>query len=1399
MSHRTVARRLLAERESVDTQNNFTSSIIGNLVTLENAVLKSDIEQALSDYLASDLSTIVSDAFSGAGFLSGDFQSIVDQLTDDIDNAIASALENVDYTDPKFDTPGYFEQFLKNVLSTAQNDLGGAIGDLRVGPVLSDRDDAQVEADDAVEDFEGQETLTGSLFDLLLLLDIDFFDENLDEIKDLFDLIVESYSDVVDKLQEIMNYISNAQQIAGLIADALNDIDTLQDELNDLLEDLAIAEVCGSFCQKAIDNLNDAIDAVQDLIDDGNDAVNDGNDALELIADAISDVTDIAFLIIDIILDFIDDVIVFFEDALDEFTDYFTDLAALLTSFDPFFEKLLIAQEKQLALVDAEEDLANEQSEDELAADLTKATDVINDILGIVSVEWAAIIDQALDAALLEDNLLAQDVSLISDVFADDSFRGSNRGDEIYADAATLTLAVLGSENLMGGEALANNLLNLNGSIVEIANAASQVDLSAVLDANSKITFGDDFDISSRRGHDIVSGDVGDLTVSFASNSGVDGGVARAGTLGDAVADLTSTLTYDGAYTLLEFGSEDGISAGSGNDRVSGDVDTMDVAVESGTEVIGGTAVANADRDSDASATVDSQATVEGLDVAFGSDVDVTGGRGRDTVVGDVREMDVDASAGESTVGGVADAQSFADSGAISTLVEDGLTPDVHQVASDELQDDSTLSSVLVANSVAGSFISDRVIAESSESYLDAVLDAVANATTRDAAMSAISSLSGLTEAALKDILTNAANRLNEEKQAAVDAAQERVDITEQSIVEAEDALVLVNAILNSIILAMDISSFDPRKVAVDVVIFGIVDQNPGNPPNIPLVVAMNNVRDRLLDFKDRIETLADPQGFFKTIILDLQTSVNQIVTDLEDDLSDFNDALNDAEDDLLDAQDFVTDIAAADFSDLIDAINQAMEDSALAVTEAVLDDLLPHNTAVADVDNSLEYSGIMTFGDDELTGYKGSDHVVGDVESLNFTVQASHGATGGQLNVNNVSPISGVSMLGTAFASALVAAYATLLPEAQLLFGDDLLSGGKGRDYMSGDIGIFNLNFFGANDVSGGSADLGDDADGALGVEAYVEYSGDGRPLVQFGDDDIDGGRSADRMFGDVDQFSIYVKGGDNGFVLDALGGNGIYTYATIENMFIQFGDDSLDGGLSSRSTHSSRYSRNIDRMYGDGETLEITAEGGSVHADTTGMVDASVSIDGLDLVLGDDFLLGGRGTDHLFGDFFEIVISQMDGTNASVSLDVDVSAEIKNSSLVFGDDDLDGGRGNDLLVGDTLNLINNTDMAIIWGDDLLTGGSGRDDFQFALSEPEVGKLMMQGDDVITDLNTSLDDLVFKNGTNITDLDNATAFSHVLGDTVNTVIDFNGGGSLTLLGLEVDSFADISGAVEFI
>jgi len=146
------------------------------------------------------------------------------------------------------------------------------------------------------------------------------------------------------------------------------------------------------------------------------------------------------------------------------------------------------------------------------------------------------------------------------------------------------------------------------------------------------------------------------------------------------------------------------------------------------------------------------------------------------------------------------------------------------------------------------------------------------------------------------------------------------------------------------------------------------------------------------------------------------------------------------------------------------------------------------------------------------------------------------------------------------------------------------------------------------------------------------------------------------------------------------------------------------------------------------------------------------------------------------------------IDGDGDSISGTFQITTT--NLSTLTGtpsNDAIGGGLGDNVIIGSA-------------GNDLLTGGMGNDTFVFSLIDNS-GNMQMQGNDTVTDLvlgdklqfHNVLDIVGGGNGPDIADLNAQTVFSDVGAGNGDLLIQFTGGGSITLSGLGSQAIHDFT------
>lgn len=266
---------------------------------------------------------------------------------------------------------------------------------------------------------------------------------------------------------------------------------------------------------------------------------------------------------------------------------------------------------------------------------------------------------------------------------------------------------------------------------------------------------------------------------------------------------------------------------------------------------------------------------------------------------------------------------------------------------------------------------------------------------------------------------------------------------------------------------------------------------------------------------------------------------------------------------------------------------------------------------------------------------------------------------------------------------------------------GDDTIYGFGGLDSIYGDAEtVRGTGSRGGNDRLFGGA--GDD----------VLY-GDARSLLdgaRGGDDVLVMGahKTKDTGYGDAFTMTNGAVGGD-----DVIRGNGDFSGDAFEMLDATGGNDTLDAS----HTTARPYVEGAD-LQGDASVMRGIAAGGD---DTIRGTDLAKIATGEYLIGdgqamrgfsrgGDDLVMGLGGTDHIYGDAFDMF-----------------------RSTVGGDDDLRGGAGGDEIYGEAYGIHS---RAVVCGDDVVRGGSGNDsihgDAWYVYGDPASSPGVRFGNDVI-------------------------------------------------------------------
>ena len=300
-----------------------------------------------------------------------------------------------------------------------------------------------------------------------------------------------------------------------------------------------------------------------------------------------------------------------------------------------------------------------------------------------------------------------------------------------------------------------------------------------------------------------------------------------------------------------------------------------------------------------------------------------------------------------------------------------------------------------------------------------------------------------------------------------------------------------------------------------------------------------------------------------------------------------------------------------------------------------------------------------------------------------------------------------------------------------------------SGSDQLAA--GVTQTGVFGADDFLVG----GDGNDWLYGL------SGDDMLFGNDGGDTLHGGAGADTLFGgDGIDTASYVYSPEWVYVnLAAHLGSGGDAEGDqiweIENVIGSDGGDQIWGDDAANFLDGRKDSDFLQGVAGDdylrGGDGDDHLEGGDDDDTLEGDADADTLLGGE----GDDVLEGGSGTDTLYGDGGN---DWIDGGS--------------------GDDHIDGGLGDDRIDGGA-------------GVDLMAGGDGADTFVHYAWMPEIG-------DVITDFDPLEDILELHGIANATDSD----VQLIMNGQGDAQLNFSGGGSLTLQGVEVaasDTLADLA------
>lgn len=254
---------------------------------------------------------------------------------------------------------------------------------------------------------------------------------------------------------------------------------------------------------------------------------------------------------------------------------------------------------------------------------------------------------------------------------------------------------------------------------------------------------------------------------------------------------------------------------------------------------------------------------------------------------------------------------------------------------------------------------------------------------------------------------------------------------------------------------------------------------------------------------------------------------------------------------------------------------------------------------------------------DDRLSGGGGNDWLYGDVYRERVSQAGVNTSTGAYVNGSNTNDVTN--------------------------YGDDVLNGGQGVDYLFGTGGNDDL-------IGGTGADwlFGDETAGAYTFAA--DTHGDDHLFGEQGNDNLYGNGGADFMAGGDGDDTLVGDSSSAGS--EALAGNyhgndTLHGGAGNDTLIGDGGDDYLTGGTGADTLIGDDYPQGVAALAEQyqGDDILDGGEGGDVLAGG----------------LGNDTLMGGAGSDTLYGDAFDTT----------------------SSADNHGDDTLIGGTGDDYLFG--------------------------------------------------------------------------------------------------------------------
>lgn len=460
-----------------------------------------------------------------------------------------------------------------------------------------------------------------------------------------------------------------------------------------------------------------------------------------------------------------------------------------------------------------------------------------------------------------------------------------------------------------------------------------------------------------------------------------------------------------------------------------------------------------------------------------------------------------------------------------------------------------------------------------------------------------------------------------------------------------------------------------------------------------------------------------------------------------------------------------------------------------------------------------------IVFGNDIIYGGTGNNFISGDQGNvvLNITFSTEMASSGHAAN-----------------------SYFELTGLTQI-WGSNTIYGGKGTNIIWGN--VVDATIVG---VTNGSTAIADGAGSNAIAEAVIDNN-----FFQFGNNLIYGGVGKNEIIGNstaIDQepgggMATATNGGHaqsiflhsqevtimgTNIIYGGVGTNEIYGTADFNTHDIHGGVATADGSGSVASTYESITQTSLimgnNTLYGGLGTNVIFGNveeyynfiyGGSATATNGGHASSTMIVDGTLLQYGDNFIQGGIGHNTLYGNAEESIIGIKDPGTVfhDATSTANVTTQIINFSMVFGNDHIIGGNNSvNNIIGDALEyglldpiyaskvvnghlvISDSANNSINWGNDIFSSGLGaHDNFIFTLFQTTNGHVGTQGFDEITNFNITKDTLEFgnlidRNGDHIVkmaDLNTSTSLSYA-GDA--TIINFDGGGAITLDHLHITS-----------